>query len=296
MIKINEILKKYKLKAKKIKTIGKTTIIETEKEKIAIKKTNIDSSILQYLKSRNFDYMPKIIENKDYLLTKYIEGYDIPKEKKIIDLIKLTALLHSKTTHYKEVDIENNEKIYNHLNDNINYLYSYYTDLITLIEAKVFMSPSELLFASNITPLYENLDNNKEKLEKWYKLIKEKNKERKVVIHNNLKLDHFIRNEKSYLISWDKAKISSPVFDLYKLYKNHFLDFNYKEILKEYEKIYPLTQDEKILLELLTEIPNNEKIEGTEFEKCQIVSKMLEKINKNKSPETLKQREKQENK
>ena len=293
MFKINEILKKYNLKTKKIKKIGKVTIVDTEAEKIVIKDSHIDDKILMYLKSRNFDYIPTIIENKDYNITKYIHEYKVPKEQKMEDLIKLTSLLHNKTTHYKTVDIEKNEKIYRQLIDNINYLYSLYTDTITIIESKVFMSPSDLLFSTNITKFYNILEDNKKKLERWYKLVKNKEKERNVIIHNNLKLDHFVRNEKSYLINWDKSKIDSPVFDLYKLYRNS-PDFNFEQILYTYEKTYPLLEDEKILLELLIEIPEDITLTGTEYEKCLKLNKMIYKLKI--SPKTSEQREKQENK
>ncbi|MBR3230155.1 MAG: hypothetical protein IKF91_04960 [Bacilli bacterium] len=293
MIKINEILKNHNLKAKRIKKIGKATIIDTNTESFVIKNSHINEKILMYLKSRNFDYMPDIIENKDYNITKYIKEFNIPKEQKMDDLIKLLALLHSKTTHYKDINVEKVERIYNQLNDNINYLYSYYTDLITVIESKVFMSPSDLLFASNITNLYELLEYNKQKLEKWYNIVKNKNKERNTIIHNNLKLNHFIRNNKSYLISWDKSKIDSPVFDLYKLYKNE-KDFNYISLLKTYEKSYPLQEDEKILLELLISIPEDIKLPKKEYEKCIEINKILEKINF--LPKTSEQREEKKNK
>lgn len=287
MTKINEILKKHNLKAKKIKKIGKVTIVDTETEKIVIKNSHIDDKILMYLKSRNFDYIPTIIENSNYNITKYIHDYKVPKEQKMADLIKLISLLHNKTTHYKTIDIEKNEKIYSQLIDNINYLYSLYTDTITLIESKVFMSPSDYLFSTNITYLYNILEENKKKLEHWYNLVKNKEKERNVIVHNNLKLNHFIRNEKSYLINWDKSKIDSPIFDLYKLYKNE-PEFNFKEILETYEKAYPLLEDEKILLELLIEIPEDITFTGTEYEKVKKIIYLLEKTKF--LPETSEQR------
>lgn len=293
MIKINDILKKYNLKAKKINKQGKVTIIDTDSDSYVIKKSHLDEKILIYLKSRNFDYIPDIIDNKEYNITKFIKDFNLPKEQKMDDLIKLVTLLHSKTTHYINTNIEKNESIYNQLNNNINYLYSYYTDQITLAESKVFMSPSDLLFASNITKLYELLDYNKEKLEKWHNIIKNKTKERNTVVHNNLSLDHFIRNNKSYLINWDKSKIDSPVFDLYKLYKNE-KDFNFFDLLKTYEKSYPLLEDEKLLLELLISIPDNISFSKNEFKKCIEINELLEKIKY--LPETPKQGEKKKDK
>ena len=293
MIKINDVLKKYNLKIKKISKLGKVTILDTDSDSLVIKKSHIDEKILMYLKSRNFDYIPDIIENTDYNITRYIKGFNIPKEQKIEDLIKLVTLLHSKTTHYKEIDTQKNERIYNQLNDNINYLYSYYTDHISLIENKVFMSPSDLLFASNVTKFYDLLDYDKKKLEKWYDIVKGKTRERNVVIHNNLCLDHFIRNNKSYLINWDKAKIDLPVFDLYKLYKNES-DFDFDELLSMYEKSYPLFEDEKLLLEILISIPDDISFSSFDYDRCQDINKILEKLKF--LPKASKQGEKEKNK
>lgn len=291
MIKLNDIIKKNNLKIKKIEKIGKVTVVETDKEKLVLKDTHIDEKIIAYLKSRNFEYMPLILENKEYNVVRYINDYNIPKEQKLEDLVKLTALLHNKTTHYKKIDIEKIEKLFEQLKNNINYLYSLYTDKITLIESKVFMSPSEQLFAANITDLYKGLDNNKKKLSEWYDIVKNKKKERNVVIHNNLKIDHFLRNEKSYLISWDKSKIDSPVFDLYKLFRNE-PDTNFEEILEIYEKSYPLTKDEKLLLELLIEIPEDISFKETEYERCIQIIREIDKC----LPKTLKHGKKQESK
>ena len=128
MTKISEILRKHNLSTIRIEKIKKVTIIDTGEKKYVFKKGNINNEILEYLKSRNFDYMPTIVENNEYQITKYIKGLNIPKEEKIIDLIKLTALLHSKTTHYKEINLDYYEEIYNDLDNNLNYLYTYYTD------------------------------------------------------------------------------------------------------------------------------------------------------------------------
>lgn len=295
MTKISEVLKKYNLTANRFEKKGKVTILDTDKGKYVYKEGRVDNKILIYLKSRNFDYMPNISQNEGYQMTRYIENLDIPDEQKIIDLVKLTALLHSKTTHYKEIDQNDYEEIYYSLDNNLKYLYSYYTDLITLIESKVFQSPSEQLLARNISKIYDAISENKKKLDKWRDLTKEKTKERNVILHGNLKLDHFIENEKSYLISWDKAKIGSPVFDIYKLYQNHALDFEFDSLLKIYEKSYPLTKDEKNLLYILISMPDIVEFKGTEYSKCKKISKTLDKIYKTEkiiSPETSKEWEK----
>lgn len=279
---LNDILKKYNIKARGFQKKGKVIIIKTKDKKYIYKKGKINLPILNYLKSRSFDYLPFFLnsETDDYRLTNYIEDLDIPKEQKILDLVRLVALLHLKTTHYEEIDLDYYEKMYEDLDNNLKYLYGYYTDLITMVESKVYMSPSQRLLALNITKIYETIDRNKVILDRWHKHIKEKDKERRVVIHNNLKLDHFIRTDSSYLISWDKSKIASPVFDIYKLYKNHALDFDFESLLYEYEKTYPLMQDEKELLFILISEPEMITFEESEYENCKRISHMVDKLYK----------------
>ena len=142
------------------------------------------------------------------------------------------------------------------------------------------MSPSESLLATNITKIYDTISKNKERLDRWHTLIKEKRKERQVVLHNNLKLDHFLESDIPYLISWDKAKIGSPIFDLYKLYQNHALDFDFDSLLHEYEKTYPLLKEEKELLFVLISLPDIINFKNTEYINCQNISKMIDKIYK----------------
>ena len=124
------------------------------------------------------------------------------------------------------------------------------------------------------------IDNCSERLEEWHALVKEKKKQRNVVLHNNLSLDHFIRNDKSYLISWDKAKIGNPVFDIYKLYKRHALEFDFSSILREYEKHYPLLREEKELFEVLIIMPDVITFDSNEYENCKQVKHFIDFLDK----------------
>lgn len=282
MLKLNESLKKYELKPHRYKKIGKVTYVDTANGRYIIKSNHRNQQILDYLESRNFNYFPKSIndESDEYEIMEYVDEFDIPVEQKMIDLIDLVALLHNKTTHYKEVDIADYKEIYEDINNNIAYLYSYYTDLITLIETKVFMSPSEYLLARNITKIYSSLNFCKKEIETWYELVKDKKKDRFVVLHNNLDLSHFLRNQNSYLISWDKAKISNPIFDIYKLYKRHSNDFDFSEILKRYEKNYLLLEEERKLLFVLIALPDKLELDLKEYELTKRVNQLIEYLYK----------------
>jgi len=283
MLEINEILKKYELKPRKYTKNKKTMFIETETGKYVIKNKEKDNQyIYDYLKSRNFNYIPKILSDRNdkYEITNYIESYNIPKEQKMMDLIDLVSLLHNKTTHYKEVTEDNYKEIYENLQNNIEYLYSYYNDLITIIESKVYMSPCEYLLARNISKIFSTLNFLHDELENWYKLVKENKKQRLVVLHNNLQLNHFINNEKNYLISWDKSKIGMPIFDIYKLYLKHGLEFDFTEIFKRYEKNYQLHEDERKLFFILILLPKKLEFEKSEYENTKEAGKMIDLLYK----------------
>ena len=278
MKQINEILKKYKIKPHRYIKNGKTTIVDTEIGRFAIKKNNKDKKIFDYLKSRSFNYYPKIIsnENEEYEISEYIEELDYPNEQKMLDLINLISLLHNKTTHYKEIDYDDYKQIYEDIKNNIEYLESYYTDIITLIESHVYMSPSEYLLARNISRVFISLNFCKEEIENWYELIKDKTKQRVVVLHNNLDLSHFFKTDSSYLISWDKSKIGIPIFDLYILYKRHSLDYDFSEILKQYEQSYPLQKDERKLFFILIAFPPKIEFDKTTYEQTKEISNQMD--------------------
>lgn len=278
MKQINEILKKYKLKPNRYVKNGKATIVDTEIGRFVIKKNNYNKKIFNYLKSRNFNYYPKIINDLDeeYEISEYIEEIDYPNEQKMLDLINLISLLHSKTTHFKEIDYEDYKQIYEDIKNNIEYLEDYYNEMITIIESHVYMSPSEYLLARNISRIFISLNFCKNEIENWYNLIKDKTKQRVVVLHNNLDLSHFIKNDNSYLISWDKSKIGIPIFDLYILYKRHALDYDFSEILKNYEKNYPLKKEERILLFILIALPTKLEFNKSTYELTKEISNQMD--------------------
>ena len=294
MKEINELIREYKPNGyKKIKNV---ILIKTKDNKMIIKKKQNTNNIYDYLNSRSFRYYPKIInENENYRITEYIEEVKMPLEQKMIDMINLVSLLHSKTSFYKEVDEADYKKIYEDITGNIEYLGSYYMDLITIIESKVYMSPSEYLIARNISKINSSLNYAKIELEKWLEKLETKKKQRFVVLHNNLELDHYIRGNNSYLISWDKSKIDIPIFDLYKLYKKYALTFDFESILKEYEKIYPLLKEEKMLLFILIALPDKIEFKDNEYENTCLVSKKIDIIYKTEKLIEEYSKEKKEN-
>lgn len=282
MLILNNILKKYELRPYRYQKNGNAIYVDTNLGKYVVKSNKCNHDLLDYLKTRSFNYFPHNLNNRneEFEISEYIEETNIPVEQKMLDLIDLVALLHSKTTHFKEVEIAHYKELYEDLTNNIAYLYSYYTDLITLIESKVFMSPSEYLLARNISEVYASLNFCKREIDAWYELVKDKKKDRFVVVHNNLKLDHFLRNTNSYLISWNKAKIDKPIFDLYKLYKRQANEFDFVDILNRYEKNYPLLEEERKLFFILIALPDRLEMDESEYELTKRTSKLIEYLYK----------------
>ena len=285
MYEISEFLKKYHLVPYSYQKKGKAIIVSTKDGKYVIKNKNRDNNnVFKYLSSRNFDYFPKRISNEDddYELTNYIEETEMPQSQKMTDMMDLIALLHSKTTYYQEVDLDDYKKIYEDIHNNIEYLYSYYNDIITLIENKIIYSPSEYLFARNISIVFDTLNYVNELLEKWYEMVKEKRKQRYVVVHNNLDINHFLKENSEYLISWDKSKIDLPIYDLYKLYKRNHLEYDFDILLKRYERSYPLLEEEKRLFHILILLPDKIEFNLQEYDMCKKISNMIDGLYKTK--------------
>jgi len=274
LLKISEVLKRNNLRTKSYIKNGNTLLVDTNKGKKIIKK--ISNNIYEYLESRDFHYFPNHIIDNEYQIVDYIDEIKTPNEQKISDMIRLIALLHNKTTYYKEITNEEYKKIYDDISNNIEYLTNYYTDMITIIESREYMSPSEYLLARGISKIFNSLNFCRYELNKWYELVENKKKQRYVVIHNNLELDHFVKDNNSYLISWDKSKIDIPIYDIYKLYKKHCLDFDFSILLNQYESDYPLLEEERKLLFILISLPNKIDFDDKEYNMCLKISKMLD--------------------
>ena len=279
MKKYKEILKENNLRASKIELRGNAIIVTCGENKYVIKNKkqasdNVD--IFDYLESRSFNYYPKIyVKNGNYELSDYIEEISEPREQKMQDLIDIVSLLHNKTTFYQDINDNDYKKIYEDIINNIEYLRSYYNDILDIIDSHIFMSPSEYLLATNSSKIFGSLNYCSKEIKKWLDIMKEKKKQRFVVLHNNLDLSHFIKNKDSYLINWEKSKIDIPIFDLYKLYKRNALEFDFNSLLGRYEKNYPLLEEEKLLLFILISLPDKYEFNDSEISNCTKLSKMI---------------------
>lgn len=268
MKEISELLKKNNIKYSSFRKKGSSLIIDN---KIVIKKNK--TNIYDYLNYRNFNNYPNLKIDDGYEIIEYIEEVDIPKEQKMIDLIEVISALHKKTNYYKKITDNVIDDIYEEIKNNIEDIKQYYDQLMLEVESSLYMRPSYYLLARNISNVYKVIINASNNLEKWYKDINELKSIRVSIIHNNLSLEHFINNK---IISWDNSKIGIPVYDLVKLYKNTYNEYDWGELINKYEDNFLLREEEKVLLNILISIPN--KINFTSIEIDNVI-KINEELN-----------------
>ena len=257
---------------------GKSTILETTCGDFIIKPKNKDiNELYTYLTNRGFMNYPKIIDSSrdEVNVFEYVEDIKLPKEQKCDDLIEIIASLHNKTSYFKEVSEDRFKSIYEDVLSNINYLSNYYNTLYEIGFNEVYASPSNYIFMRNYYTLNSALEYAKSELENWYSLVTSETKIRVCLIHNNLELNHLLNDK---LISWDNYMIDTPVIDIVKLYKKEWKNINFSEILERYMYKFPLLEYEKKLLFILISMPPEIKKSDNEFEKCKVVSEVMDYV------------------
>lgn len=257
---------------------GKSTILETTCGDFIIKPKNKDiNELYTYLTNRGFMNYPKIIDSSrdEVNVFEYVEDIKLPKEQKCDDLIEIIASLHNKTSYFKEVSEDKFKSIYEDIKSNISYLSNYYNTLYEIGFNEVYASPSNYIFMRNYFKINAALEYSNSELDNWYSLVTNETKIRVCLIHNNLELNHLLNNK---LISWDNYMIDTPVIDIVKLYKNEWKNINFSEILERYIYKFPLLDYEKKLLFILISLPPQIKKSDNEFEKCKVISEVMDYV------------------
>ena len=263
---------------------GNATIFNSSSGNYVIKekKDRDIKELYKYLSSRSFNYYPKLIEDNrsDVNVYEYIEDTSIDDEQKLIDLINVISLLHNKTSYYKEVTNDKIKSIYEELMGRVLFMEEYFNKLIYSIEDSIFTSPSGNLILNNSSKIFESLTFLKKEIEEWYKISVDTNKSRVSLIHNNLELDHYLKNGEDYLISWDEYKIDCPILDIVKLYKRVYLKINFSEALNIYLDKFPLNESEKKLLFIMLVLPDELNLCDDELKNVCTIRKYLDYIYK----------------
>lgn len=276
--KLKEILLKYKPLKYTLK--GKTINVNSTQGDFIIKPTKKDiTGLFSYLDSRNFYNYPKVIaKDDDYITYEYLKELETPKEQQLLDLILVVAKLHNKTVYFKEVTEDKYQEIYDNIKDNVIYLRDYYSGIYDEAFNEIYISPAKYTFLLNYSLLNNDLAFILEELDEWFNLVKESNKQRVCLIHNNLSLEHFVKGMDSYLISWDKYTFDTPVMDIVNLYHNEYLTCDFSGILKEYLKNFKLSVDEEKLLFILLSLPDKVNFDDSEFNNTINVANLVDYI------------------
>ena len=98
-----KLLKENNINPKSFKKVKSAIIVNDE----YVLKENTGNRVFSYLDARNFNYYPsnKVLSDK-YVLYEYLKDYDISNDERAIELINLVSLLHSKTTRYNNISID----------------------------------------------------------------------------------------------------------------------------------------------------------------------------------------------
>lgn len=274
---INKLYKPYR-----ITKLGSSTLIDSMDGKFVVKpKGQKDvKELFDYLKHRDFIYFPNLVDDSrsDVNIYEYVEDVHYPVDQKSIDMIKVVAALHAKTSYNKEVREDKYKEIYDNLKENLEYYKGNYDNIVSRIEEKIFMSPSEYLFIRNSSKLKNQIGFCETKLDDWYDKVKDKRETRVSVIHNNLRLEHFLKGSKDALISWDKSTIDSPILDIYNLYQREALNIEFGSVLREYLRHANLDESEEELLFILLCMPREMKFDEKEFQSCHEIGKNLDYV------------------
>ena len=257
-------------KVNSYKEIGKTIIIDNRY--VLKKDINYDHSIYNYLVNKDFKYISNCTKYKKYDLFPYIEDEDIPTDEKASRLVSILSILHNKTTYYREVNLDNIKKIYEDLNEKIDYLNKYYLELQDVIEQKIYYSPAEYLLMNNISIIYSALDFAKNCKDEWYTKKEKQKKERVVLLHNKPILNHLVGNK---LISWNNYKRDIPIYDFIYFYKHNYMDLEMSSLYEIYQSRYKYSEEEKLLFMTLIAIPDKISLTSNNYKNTEIVNKAI---------------------
>lgn len=238
--------------------------------------------LYSYLYSRNFNYLPNLSKDSrdDMVVLEYQEDLSIDDNQKALDLINLVALLHTKTSYFKEVPPDTYKEIYENIKNNLDYVDNLYNSMFDSFLAEEYLPPSHYLFLRNYSLIYNAINYSRSKVDEWYNDIKDKTKERMSLVHNNLRLDHLIKNKEEYLISWDAYTFDTPVLDLYNLYKNEWDNVEFASVFATYNSSFSLLDEEKKLLDILISIPYEVEVTKSEYQNCRNIRHLIDYLSK----------------
>lgn len=206
-----------------------------------------DHAVSNYLK-------PVEVTDKE-LIFPYFEKNSLTDDEISKRLVLNLTIWQNKTTTYQKLNLDEVKNFYESTKKEINYLFSYYRDIILQLETKVYYLPTEYLFLRNSSILNRQLRVAADLLEEWYETVKNKERERLVYCHGKCELAHFLPIDDGYFISLEQAHLGRVSDDIENLFRKNFSSIDLVTTYNLYQRKYPYTLDEKLFLFVKLAIP-----------------------------------------
>lgn len=206
-----------------------------------------DHAVSNYLK-------PVEVTDKE-LIFPYFEKTSLTDDEISKRLVLNLTIWQNKTTTYQKLNLDEVKNFYESTKKEINYLFSYYRDIILQLETKVYYLPTEYLFLRNSSILNRQLRVAADLLEEWYETVKNKERERLVYCHGKCELAHFLPIDDGYFISLEQAHLGRVSDDIENLFRKNFSSIDLVTTYNLYQRKYPYTLDEKLFLFVKLAIP-----------------------------------------
>ena len=223
--------------------------------------------VYKYLDDHLVDnYLRPIEITNSELIFPYIEKTSLTDDEISKRLVLNLAIWQNKTTTYRTINLDEVKEFYESKKKEINYLYAYYRDLILQLESKVYYLPVEYLFLRNSSLINNQLNLANQLLEEWYSIVKTKERERLVYSHGKCSLDHFLPKDDGYFISLENAHLGRVTDDIEYLFRKNFSTIDLVTTYNLYQRKYPYSEDERLLLFVKLSIPDKINIYPSSLE------------------------------
>lgn len=212
--------------------------------------------VYKYLADHAVNNYLKPVEVTDReLIFPYFEKTSLTDDEISKRLVLNLTIWQNKTTTYQKLNLDEVKNFYESTKKEINYLFSYYRDILLQLETKVYYLPTEYLFLRNSSIINRQLKVAADLLEEWYETVKNKERERLVYCHGKCELAHFLPIDDGYFISLEQAHLGRVSDDIENLFRKNFSSIDLVTTYNLYQRKYPYTLDEKLFLFVKLAIP-----------------------------------------
>jgi spore coat protein YsxE len=261
---LKSVLSHYRLFTPVLKQFGNVTKVYTGNGIYALKETRMsDDHVrgLESLKDSYYNGIPLVLtssgkkyyktNDRVYYLTPWLKERRISRVDKLKVLLEEVATIHKKTM--QEVPFQEAWKTNYQLQLERTIIgqQALLEQYIGTAEQEVYMSPFHYAFCSAFPYWMKTINQYKAYLERWKELVYQEKNVRLVLNHGKLKREHFIcTTTENHFLNLENSHWNGPLFDLLSLFTSEGIDGYSAEVLAVYERIFPLSDSEKLMLAL----------------------------------------------